>query len=909
MSRRPGVSEKRFSANRFRQLPDQSDTSNMPTNPNDATIDIPLAPVSSRSSKMNSSNAHPSDESIEKSGLNGYGFGGKRRTDNAVYEIENEEGGYLNRMGRIYQAILNFSIVTRYFIYVSPLALLIAIPIIVGATAAKDAKIGGVRIVWFFTWIEVVWLGLWVVKIFAHFLPVIFQFFAGIVSSGTKKYALVLRALEIPISLVGWAIVSLATFIPIMTQNPDNRRTGDIGIKPWESTVKQILFALLVCTLILLAEKTLVQLISINYHRKQYNSRIKESKRNVQLLGKLYAASRALFPEYCKEFREEDAIISDSILSGGTKDAGRRDSVMNPLRLIRNVGQGVGRLGDKVSAAVGNVAQELTGKQLFNSTTPHAIVINALERRRSREALAKRIWLSFVVEGKDALYLDDIVEVFGSGREEEAAECFAMLDRDGNGDVSLEEMILTVAEMGRVRKSIARSMHDVDQAIHVLDKLLMLVAFVIMVLVFVSFVTTGAGTVIAAGATTILSLSFVFATTAQEVLGSCVFLFVKHPFDVGDRVEINGQELFVEEISLLYTVFRTVAEQRITQVPNVVLNNNWIDNVTRSRAMRERITLTVDFGTTFADIQLLKAEMERFVRDKENCRDFQPDVDIEVIGLGNMDKLELRLEIRHKSNWSNETVRAARRSRFMCALVLAIRKIPINGPGGGGAALGDPSNPSYSVTITDELAQQYREKAEAEKEKKRMVPTDKTAEIVSRLAAGDQARSTGVDIGPSLSSRATEADFANALNARPAGYDASRADEFAQLYRSSNVSVPPETLAVPRSDGGNNGDSVPLRQPSTGRRKGGGPNIQVPTATSVESFHYQSQGYTTGTATPGSSVSPGIEPTRAVASQARAIYIQSGNAFAQQQAAARQSPQGRSVSSSRSSSDDGTQRR
>jgi len=34
-------------------------------------------------------------------------------------------------------------------------------------------------------------------------------------------------------------------------------------------------------------------------------------------------------------------------------------------------------------------------------------------------------------------------------------------------------------------------------------------------------------------------------------------------------------------------------------------------------------------------------------------------------------------------NWSNETVRAARRSKFMCALVLALRKVPDLSPGGG----------------------------------------------------------------------------------------------------------------------------------------------------------------------------------------------------------------------------------
>ena len=73
--------------------------------------------------------------------------------------------------------------------------------------------------------------------------------------------------------------------------------------------------------------------------------------------------------------------------------------------------------------------------------------------------------MSFVVEGRDALYRDDLIEVLGSNRRTEAEECFACLDRDNNGDISLDEMILTVTEFGRERKSIASSMHDVDQAI------------------------------------------------------------------------------------------------------------------------------------------------------------------------------------------------------------------------------------------------------------------------------------------------------------------------------------------------------------------------------------------------------------------------------------------------------------
>lgn len=499
MSGRPGIGQKRFSQNKFHLLPDDMTQDNM-ANPNDATIDIPLSTVPSRSQtgarRFNSNTYQPptdNDNADEKAGLFGRRPGpGRRRKTDTGNSLQEEEEDTLNRMGRIYEAILNFSVVTRYLIYVSPLALVIAVPIIVGATVAQDAKIGGVKIVWFFTWIEVVWLSLWVSKIAAHFLPFVFQFLVGIVSSGTRKYALILRSLEIPLSLAGWSLVSLATFIPIMTQNPDQLRAHDISIKPWESTVKQILFALFICSLILLAEKTLVQLISVSYHRKQYETRIKESKHNIYLLGQLYEASRSLFPEYCKEFREEDTIISDSILGVAAKKAkhSRRGSAA-PLRLIQNVGQNAVRFGDKITAAFGNVAQEITGKEVFNPTSAHSVVIHALEKKRSSEALARRIWMSFVVEGKDALYEDDIKEVLGAGREAEAEECFHILDRDGNGDISMEEMILTVAEFGRVRKSISRSMHDVDHAIHVLDSLLLTVASIIMVLIFGRFPCSG----------------------------------------------------------------------------------------------------------------------------------------------------------------------------------------------------------------------------------------------------------------------------------------------------------------------------------------------------------------------------------------------------------------------------------
>lgn len=709
--------------------------------PNDITIDIPLTKVTSASSptgarkpggvsparaEYNEELNHP-DPMNEKHNHHFHRGpeGRRKRLEEQGRGNKDKDDGTLNAVGRFYYKVYNASVLTRYFIYVAPVSFCIAIPIIIGATVAPEARIGGVKLLWFFTWIEVVWVSLWVSKLVAQFLPYLFQFLSGVVSSGTRKYALILTALEIPLSLVGWAVTSLTTFVPLMTLNPDQRAQGDTGLKDWEAIVKNILFACLFSTLVFAGEKLLIQLLSISYHRKQFDDKIKENKRNIHLVCLLFDASRHLFPMYCREFAEDDYLIND-VLDLAAKDSKRasmlpghkRSGSATPMKLIHNVA----RVGDKVTAVFGNVAQEITGKNVFNPTSSHSIVVQAMEKKYSAEALARRIWMSFVLEGKEALGVEDVIDVLGPEREAEAREAFETLDIDGNGDLSLDEMVIRVAEFGRVRRSIASSMHDVDQAINVLDNLLCAVVFVVVIFIFVAWLNRNFTTTLATTGTALLSMSFVFAATAQEVLGSCIFLFVKHPFDVGDRVDILEAQYVVERMSLLYTVFRRVQDHKRTQVPNIVLNSNWIDNVSRSKAMREQVRLFVSFDTTFEDIDLLKQEMTKFVRDKDNSRDFHPDIDIEVLGVAEMNKMELKLEIRHKSNWSNEAVRAARRSKFMCALVLALRKVPIYGPAGGAPPAGDKANPTYSVTISDLVAKKNKDDFDENSDKKRLVP-------------------------------------------------------------------------------------------------------------------------------------------------------------------------------------------
>lgn len=103
----------------------------------------------------------------------------------------------------------------------------------------------------------------------------------------------------------------------------------------------------------------------------------------------------------------------------------------------------------------------------------------------------------------------------------------------------------------------------------------------------------------------------------------------------------------------------------------------------------------------------------------------------------------------------------------MCALVLAMRKIPILGPGGGGPALGDPSNPSYSVAVGDEMAAAARDRAAKDVDAARLYPT-----IVAQSEEAEKSREGGKSLSP-----ISEDMAADALNGMRQSEEALKDDE------------------------------------------------------------------------------------------------------------------------------------
>ena len=64
-------------------------------------------------------------------------------------------------VARMFKKVHDSSFLIRYFTYIVPLVLLILIPLLIGALLFERASVGGVDLMWFCVWLEVVWLTLW----------------------------------------------------------------------------------------------------------------------------------------------------------------------------------------------------------------------------------------------------------------------------------------------------------------------------------------------------------------------------------------------------------------------------------------------------------------------------------------------------------------------------------------------------------------------------------------------------------------------------------------------------------------------------------------------------------------------------------------------------------------------------
>ncbi|RPD63790.1 hypothetical protein L227DRAFT_496301 [Lentinus tigrinus ALCF2SS1-6] len=593
-----------------------------------------------------------------------------------------------NKFARFWNYLINVSIVTRWMLFIVPVLAIIWIPGILQFTEFPDGRIYGIKLIFWSIWLSVVWVGWWASLATCMLLPGLLRNTIGVIIVAARKYIDWFEVLYRYGAFFGWSLAVWISYNPLIngrqvTNNSSSQQTID--------TLGKLLFGLMICAALLFGEKVSIQWIAGKFHERSYAERIADQKFAIRVLVTLYQHSTDI------PWR------SDTLRDGPSGDS-KRKTMLNPQRIFKRALKGVRNAATTTTTVLGTVASEIAGTSLLQPNSPHAMVKTALDSANKSRLLARRLFYSFAPPGADRVVVEDIARFFASA--EEADHAFSIFDKDSNGDINRDEMEMACMELHREQLSIEHSMRDLDSAVGRLDNIFMSLYFIVAILIFAVMLDAQVATLITSASTLVLGLSWLIGSSLAEVLTSIIFLFIKHPFDVGDRVTVSKETYTVKEIRLLSTIFLD-GNACLVQAPNTVLNGQLIHNIRRSPQMSEPFEFDVAYSTSFDQIEKLRAMMLAFL--KVERRDYQPIFDIYVIDMPEQGKMTLRADIKYKSNWQQGSLKAQRRNKWICALKASMEKLKIFGPSGDPNASAGPTK--YTKVPYEDVLKKEQEAA------------------------------------------------------------------------------------------------------------------------------------------------------------------------------------------------------
>lgn len=255
---------------------------------------------------------------------------------------------------------------------------------------------------------------------------------------------------------------------------------------------------------------------------------------------------------------------------------------------------------------------------------------------------------------------------------DDAEDAFSVFDRDGNGDISQSEIKNTVMQVYKERRFLSRSMQDVNHAVGQLDAIFIVVCLVIIMFEALAIFNVDIGKTLTTFYSLAIAFAFVFKESAANVFDSIIFIFVTHPFDTGDRIQIGEAVLVVKHMSLLSCLFTDSLNQDV-YISNVILSATSIVNMRRSGYQWEAITAQFDFNTPLEKLDAVEADMIHWLQTEPE-RLFVPSTAIVPQKIEYMRSLECTIGMTHADTWQDWGRRFYRKNAFFAAFSFYCKK-------------------------------------------------------------------------------------------------------------------------------------------------------------------------------------------------------------------------------------------
>ncbi|KAL9999576.1 putative mechanosensitive ion channel MscS, LSM domain superfamily [Helianthus debilis subsp. tardiflorus] len=285
---------------------------------------------------------------------------------------------------------------------------------------------------------------------------------------------------------------------------------------------------------------------------------------------------------------------------------------------------------------------------------------------------AKKIFCNVAKHGSKHIYIEDLMRFLGN---DEALRTFRLFD-GGNVTKGISKRALKnwVVNAFRERRALALSLNDTKTAVDNLHQMLTVFVGIIIIVIWLLILKVATTHFFFFICSQLLLAAFMFGNACKTTFEAIIFLFIVHPFDVGDRCEINGVQMIVEEMHILTTIFLRYDNQKIAY-PNNVLATMPIANYHRSPDMGDAIDFCIHVSTPTEKVAKMKDMITSYVEDKSEH--WQPGPMIVLRDVEDLNRLKISIWLSHRMNFQDMGERWKRRALLVEELIKIFKDLDI----------------------------------------------------------------------------------------------------------------------------------------------------------------------------------------------------------------------------------------
>ncbi|XP_018489880.1 mechanosensitive ion channel protein 7 [Raphanus sativus] len=298
--------------------------------------------------------------------------------------------------------------------------------------------------------------------------------------------------------------------------------------------------------------------------------------------------------------------------------------------------------------------------------------IRQIRSEKEAKAAARKIFKNVAQRGTKHIYLEDLMRFL---RADEAIKTMSLFEGAlVTKKITKSALKNWLVNAFRERRALALTLNDTKTAVNKLHHMINFLTAIVIVILWLVVLEIATSKSLLFLTSQVVLLAFMFGNSLKTVFESIIFLFIIHPYDVGDRLVIDTVEMVVEEMNILTTVFLRADNLKIVY-PNILLWQKAIHNYNRSPDMGEEVQCCVHITTPPEKIVAIKQRISSYIDSKPEY--WYPKADIIVKDVEDLNIVRLAIWPQHKINHQNMGERFTRRAMLVEEVIKILLELDI----------------------------------------------------------------------------------------------------------------------------------------------------------------------------------------------------------------------------------------